>query len=349
MTQMTSTENASPKGKVADKKKETKDPKQFFKTEFCKFFPECAKGKECPFAHAEVELKERPNLAKTTLCSDWRRGRCQLDSASCKFAHGPWELRAPTPSAGPDASISASKSRRRRIRRAIAEANGGISRQVSQGDERLSLGSSGTATQVPSMESLPPHQVASLESLPAMSGWSRQCSPMAPGVQVASLDSLPTMSGWSRQVSPAVQGVQVASLESLPTMSGWSRQVSPEDDLNDFEGGISRQVSSKSCDDFACAAGSMNRQVSTMSAPGCFNMQSRNQSNEKPVAPTMAQQVMLQPGQQVAILQVQVPVVVNMGTVRMTTIPELAREAIADTQMSIAKILRDAMPEYYEE
>lgn len=83
--------------------------KHFWKTELCRFFPRCNKGDQCPFAHTPTEVHERPDLTKTTLCTSWRRGRCPLDSAECKFAHGPWELRSPT--------TPSLRARRRRIAR----------------------------------------------------------------------------------------------------------------------------------------------------------------------------------------------------------------------------------------
>lgn len=51
-------------------------------------------GTVCAFAHGAEELRERPNLMKTSLCNWYRRGRCDLGE-SCPFAHGSEELRQP--------------------------------------------------------------------------------------------------------------------------------------------------------------------------------------------------------------------------------------------------------------
>lgn len=121
---------------------------QFFKTQLCKFFPRCSKGAECPFAHTQTELKERPNLAKTMICSEWREGRCPLDGQSCKFAHGMQELRR-----------SAAKAKRSAIKE-----NGGLSRRVSLGTDSTGVGSA-------SREATP-------EALPTVSlTWSGETTP----------------------------------------------------------------------------------------------------------------------------------------------------------------------------
>jgi len=68
----------------------------FFKTELCRYFSSargCDRDGSCPFAHGGSELRDRPDLTKTSLCQMWRKGRCTKGKA-CQFAHGAKELRA---------------------------------------------------------------------------------------------------------------------------------------------------------------------------------------------------------------------------------------------------------------
>jgi len=67
---------------------------QFHKTKLCVFNKKnkCALGNTCPFAHAKEELQATPDLAKTKLCYNFFRRRC--NDTRCKFAHGYQELRA---------------------------------------------------------------------------------------------------------------------------------------------------------------------------------------------------------------------------------------------------------------
>lgn len=119
---------------------------KYYKTQFCRYFPECAKGAACPYAHAHNELQERPKLAKTALCNDWRKGQCPFDSNECKFAHGPWELQ--------------------RAREAL-KGTGKASRSISKKTATTSTNSDYT-TRVPTLDSLP-----SFHS----SAWSREVTP----------------------------------------------------------------------------------------------------------------------------------------------------------------------------
>eukprot|EP00411_Alexandrium_monilatum_P077695 CAMPEP_0175623526 /NCGR_PEP_ID=MMETSP0096-20121207/69476_1 /TAXON_ID=311494 /ORGANISM="Alexandrium monilatum, Strain CCMP3105" /LENGTH=302 /DNA_ID=CAMNT_0016928789 /DNA_START=50 /DNA_END=954 /DNA_ORIENTATION=+ len=70
--------------------------KQFHKTKLCVFHKKnkCALGSSCPFAHTREELQPAPDLAKTKLCYNFFRRRC--NDRHCKFAHGYQELRATT-------------------------------------------------------------------------------------------------------------------------------------------------------------------------------------------------------------------------------------------------------------
>mmetsp|Transcript_17391 Transcript_17391/g.47448 ORF Transcript_17391/g.47448 Transcript_17391/m.47448 type:complete len:1513 (-) Transcript_17391:117-4655(-) len=69
---------------------------QFHKTKMCVFYKKnrCALAAACPFAHRKEELQPAPDLAKTKLCYNYFRRRC--NDRKCRFAHGYQELRATT-------------------------------------------------------------------------------------------------------------------------------------------------------------------------------------------------------------------------------------------------------------
>ncbi|CAE8615304.1 unnamed protein product, partial [Polarella glacialis] len=69
---------------------------QFTKTQLCHYFSSgaCTKGSECHFAHGLSELSVTPDLKKTAICEDWKRGACHLPTWECQFAHGQAELRS---------------------------------------------------------------------------------------------------------------------------------------------------------------------------------------------------------------------------------------------------------------
>lgn len=52
------------------------------------------RGDACHFAHGDQELSSSPDLKKTAICEDWKRGECGLDTFQCPFAHGQDELRS---------------------------------------------------------------------------------------------------------------------------------------------------------------------------------------------------------------------------------------------------------------
>jgi len=68
---------------------------QFSKTLFCKFFAEgrCKMGAHCRYAHDAEDLRDAPDLTKTSLCKPYMKGKCSKTSAECPFAHGMRELR----------------------------------------------------------------------------------------------------------------------------------------------------------------------------------------------------------------------------------------------------------------
>ncbi|CAE8590048.1 unnamed protein product, partial [Polarella glacialis] len=67
---------------------------QFRKTKLCVFNKKnrCELGPACPFAHSKEEMQPIPDLAKTKLCYNFFRRRC--NDSRCKFAHGSAELRS---------------------------------------------------------------------------------------------------------------------------------------------------------------------------------------------------------------------------------------------------------------
>jgi len=67
----------------------------FYKTKMCSLnnLTICKKGKNCPFAHSDDELREKPNLYKTKLCDAFLQGSCPNEE-DCHFAHGEQELRS---------------------------------------------------------------------------------------------------------------------------------------------------------------------------------------------------------------------------------------------------------------
>lgn len=68
----------------------------FSKTRLCRFHQvgRCRKGVLCPFAHGEEEMRNVPDLTKTSICARWaRRGGCPLPARECRFAHGGRDLR----------------------------------------------------------------------------------------------------------------------------------------------------------------------------------------------------------------------------------------------------------------
>ena len=65
-------------------------------TRICKYWSSnrCKLGKDCNFAHSEIELRNQPDLVATRLCFQFSsKGRCKKGD-DCKFAHGKAELRS---------------------------------------------------------------------------------------------------------------------------------------------------------------------------------------------------------------------------------------------------------------
>jgi hypothetical protein len=90
---------------------------QFSKTKMCRFelLGMCAKGKQCPFAHGNGELRPLPDLRNTKMCRELlKTGQCS--TIGCAYAHGREELRA-TASAAEQRQATAAAARRTRTGR----------------------------------------------------------------------------------------------------------------------------------------------------------------------------------------------------------------------------------------
>ncbi|CAJ1373132.1 unnamed protein product [Effrenium voratum] len=69
--------------------------RQLQKTQLCMFWKRncCAKGTDCTFAHSLEELKQPPDLRRTSLCKQWLKNRCPYTATTCRYAHGEAYLR----------------------------------------------------------------------------------------------------------------------------------------------------------------------------------------------------------------------------------------------------------------
>jgi len=67
---------------------------QFYKTTFCQFVKEfgtCHRGNNCSFAHTQEELRNEPDLKKTSMCQEFQNGNC-VNGDRCAYAHSADEL-----------------------------------------------------------------------------------------------------------------------------------------------------------------------------------------------------------------------------------------------------------------
>ena len=49
-------------------------------------------GARCSYAHGDVELRFTPEFYKTSSCTAWQKGQCNMGD-KCRYAHGEVELR----------------------------------------------------------------------------------------------------------------------------------------------------------------------------------------------------------------------------------------------------------------
>jgi len=74
---------------------ETAFRRQFYKTTLCRFHRRgCLRGSRCSFAHGVEDLRQAPDLTKTSICPRWKDSCCPLQTDECPFAHGWADLRA---------------------------------------------------------------------------------------------------------------------------------------------------------------------------------------------------------------------------------------------------------------
>lgn len=68
---------------------------QFYKTKICLWHlnGRCFMGEDCNYAHSFSELKENPDLRKTTLCTELKQ-KLTCTNPACPYAHSQKELRA---------------------------------------------------------------------------------------------------------------------------------------------------------------------------------------------------------------------------------------------------------------
>ena len=62
------------------------------KTELCSYFTngkKCLKGKKCPYAHGDKELRPK---RRDKICTNFKAGICFNSDEACNFAHGPQYL-----------------------------------------------------------------------------------------------------------------------------------------------------------------------------------------------------------------------------------------------------------------
>ena len=65
----------------------------FAKTRLCVYHQRgrCVHGEECEYAHETTEVRDTPDLRKTTMCEQYMKSKCSR--VDCRFAHGLEELR----------------------------------------------------------------------------------------------------------------------------------------------------------------------------------------------------------------------------------------------------------------
>ena len=63
-------------------------------TSMCSFYAvgKCLRGENCKFAHSLSQIRQKPDLTRTSLCHDWMRKRSCKNGDKCRYAHGEKEL-----------------------------------------------------------------------------------------------------------------------------------------------------------------------------------------------------------------------------------------------------------------
>lgn len=60
----------------------------------CSFYAigKCLRGENCKFAHSALQIRQKPDLTRTSLCHDFMRKRSCKNGDNCRYAHGEKEL-----------------------------------------------------------------------------------------------------------------------------------------------------------------------------------------------------------------------------------------------------------------
>lgn len=60
----------------------------------CSFYAmgKCLRGENCKFAHSALQIRQKPDLTRTSLCHDFMRKRSCKNGDKCRYAHGEKEL-----------------------------------------------------------------------------------------------------------------------------------------------------------------------------------------------------------------------------------------------------------------
>mmetsp|Transcript_56599 Transcript_56599/g.132804 ORF Transcript_56599/g.132804 Transcript_56599/m.132804 type:complete len:265 (+) Transcript_56599:93-887(+) len=92
--QVSSSASASADDAAQDKMFRTRR-QQFLRTQLCTFYQQgrCLRAEKCTFAHSTEQVRNMPDLRKTTLCQAWMWRSCPLPKEQCTFAHGRADLR----------------------------------------------------------------------------------------------------------------------------------------------------------------------------------------------------------------------------------------------------------------
>ena len=63
-------------------------------TAMCSFYAigKCLRGENCKFAHSALQIRQKPDLTRTSLCHDFMRKRSCKNGDNCRYAHGEKEL-----------------------------------------------------------------------------------------------------------------------------------------------------------------------------------------------------------------------------------------------------------------
>jgi hypothetical protein len=103
--------------------------KLFGKTRLCHFYAAgcCKKTPNCPFAHGLEELKQLPDLRKTSICKSWRTHGCSLSAELCPFAHGKDDLCRADGFYGRKSAVALPKRSSREVSKDIKFVNSGSS------------------------------------------------------------------------------------------------------------------------------------------------------------------------------------------------------------------------------